>query len=270
MSFQRAPAPALLPFATVLWASDGEARPRLRERVLPTGAMHLVIRLDDAPLRLFSGADDAAGHTVGTAVVGGARAEAYLREVGGARSRTVGVQLRPGAASVLLGAPAGVLAGRHVTLEDLWGREAARLREQLAEAPSPAARLALLEAHLVARIAGRGGIPPALEVALHCLSAGGSVSRAAEASGFSHRHFLVRFREEVGLAPKAYGRVLRLQRVLQRLTREPAAPWVDVALDAGFADQAHLARDFRELTGLTPSAYRSLAPAQPHHVPLAP
>ena len=87
MVVTRAPIPALRPFVKLLWASDEDPTRLLkgpaRELVLPTGAMHLVVRLSDHPLRLYEHLDDQVGHIVGHAVVGGARAGAYLRDVSG-------------------------------------------------------------------------------------------------------------------------------------------------------------------------------------------
>src|SRR5262245_43885762 len=101
---RREPRAQLRPFVETLWAMDETAdRPSgtaRREHVLPTGLMHLVFRLSDDPLRLFHGAEDRSGETIGDAIVGGARASFYVREF----SRplcSVGAQLRPGAAQAL-------------------------------------------------------------------------------------------------------------------------------------------------------------------------
>ncbi|ACL64816.1 transcriptional regulator, AraC family [Anaeromyxobacter dehalogenans 2CP-1] len=110
---QRFPIPALRPFVARLWASEDAdaAAPGSagRERLLPTGAMHLAFRAAGDPVRLFDGPDDATGRAIGRAVVAGARAAPYLRDRSpGARS--VGAMLRPGAARLLFGAGAGELA----------------------------------------------------------------------------------------------------------------------------------------------------------------
>jgi AraC-like DNA-binding protein len=73
----------------------------------------------------------------------------------------------------------------------------------------------------------------------------------------------------VGLAPKLYCRVLRLQRALRLAAAEPGTPWAELALAAGYSDQPHLNRDFAELAGMSPGTYRAHAPASPSHVPLA-
>jgi AraC-like DNA-binding protein len=271
MRMQRPPRPALRPFVRLLWAleetdADAAARPP-HELVLPTGHMHLVIRLGDAPLTVLRG-DDASGQVVGHAVVGGARTSAYLRDVS-RPVRSVGAQLHPGAAELLLGVPAGELCEQHTRLEDLWGEAAVgALREQLEAAPDAGARLALFEAALERRLPRVRGVHPAVVQALRGFRDGSDVARAVGESGYSHRHFVELFRAAVGLAPKAYCRVLRLSRALSLLAADTRARWVDVAIDAGYSDQSHFIRDFRAITALSPGDYRARAPHAGMHVPV--
>jgi hypothetical protein len=73
---------------------------------------------------------------------------------------------------------------------------------------------------------------------------------------------LPRFRQQVGLRPKTAARLVRLDRVWRRLDERRPLDWGQVAADAGYADQAHLIRDFHQFTGTTPTRFqaRSLAP----------
>lgn len=267
----RAPFAALRPFVELLWATDGSAPAPAgpaRELVLPTGALHLVLRLQESPLRVFRDTGDREGTCVSAAVIGGARAAPYVKDV--ARPvASVGALLRPGTAGLLLGAPAGAFTGAHWALEDVWGwREVDRLRTRLAETATSAGRLNLFEAVLAARLPAVRRIDPRIARALAGLRADMPVAAAAAACELSHRHFTLRFREAVGLAPKAWCRVQRFGRALDRLADEPAIAWAELAAAEGYADQAHFAREFRALAGLSPGAYRRRAPAQPRHVPL--
>lgn len=72
-------------------------------------------------------------------------------------------------------------------------------------------------------------------------------------SGVSSRVFTETFEEEVGLPPKLYQRVRCLQGAVGELHPKPHAGLAGLALDTGFADQAHLAREFRALGDVTPA-----------------
>jgi AraC-like DNA-binding protein len=264
----RPPRPSLRPFVKLLWAQAPTATATgapLRERVLPTGAMHLALRLSDHPLRVF---DDGAAppRTVGHLVVGGARTSYYVREVPpGVRS--VGAQLLPGAARLLFGAPAGELAERHTPLDDLWGSAAtSSLRARLAELADPEQQLQHLEDFLQARLPRVHGLHPAVAQALARFAAGDDIAAAVRASGYSHRRFIALFTDAVGLSPKRWCRVRRMQSVLAALRAPSPPPWVQLALDSGFGDQPHFNREFRAHVGLAPGEYRRLAPFHSHHV----
>lgn len=283
MQLTRPPSPHLRPFLRLLWASAPEGTPDTRtgarEHVLPTGGMHLVFRLSGPPLRLFDDTCDLRGHTVGHAIVGGARAAFYLRDVSVA-TRSVGAQLHPGAARLLLGAPEDALSGRHTPLDALWGeRQTADALEQLhASSDDPARQLDVFEALLTRRLAAAAlprtsprGLHPAVAASLGQMTRDtpASIATLVARSGYSHRRFIALFRAAVGLAPKEYARVMRFDRVLALAADDPAHAWADIALAAGYSDQAHLSREFSALAGLSPQAWRQTGAASPRHVPAA-
>lgn len=269
MTLQRLPVAPLRPFVSLLW-SAGEAggthfaQPQ-REHVLPLGAMHVVIRLNDAPLCLLKVDSDACDQRLDGALVGGARSRYYVRELH-APSCSVGLMLRPGAGELLFGVGAHELAERHTPLDDLWGAEAGRLRERLLELRTTEERLALLEAALAARLPRARALHPGIAAALAALPSVQSVQVAVRHSGFSHRRFIDHFRRAVGLTPKSYLRVLRFQQALGAL-RGGKRSLADVAAEAGYSDQAHFNRDFREFAGVTPAEYRRRMPAEANHLP---
>lgn len=270
---RRAPGGVLRPFVQALWASEeGAAGGAGRERVLPAGTTNVVLRLSEHPLRLFRDALDPQGWTVACAVIGGPRAAAYVRDVS-APFRSVGAQLHPSGAEAVLGVPAGEIAGRHTALDEVWGHEAALARERLSEVRGLDAQIDLFERILTERILASprldGGVRRA--VAAHAarrLEMGADVGRVVEESGYSHRRFIELFQREVGLAPKVYLRVHRVQRALALARGPDSPPWGQVALVAGFADQPHLCREMREICGLTPGEYREIGSPQALHVPV--
>jgi transcriptional regulator GlxA family with amidase domain len=78
------------------------------------------------------------------------------------------------------------------------------------------------------------------------------IGRIADEVGWSHRHLTTRFRQQVGLRPKTAARLVRFDGVWRRIDQRRPLDWGQVAADTGYADQAHLVRDFREFTGTTP------------------
>jgi AraC-like DNA-binding protein len=260
------PDAGLQPHVETLWVSAGGGVHAPREHSLPSGAMHLAIRLD-APLRLYDGVDDVEGRAVSQAVIGGARAGFCIKDTS-TPTRSVGAVLRPGAARALFGCSADELAGRHVPLDLVWGDAAAILLERLQAEDDPMRQLDLFAAALRAWLRPVAGMHPQVAQALHGLARGGAVSAAVAASGHSHRHFIATFREAVGLSPKRYARVQRFRRALRSLARDGAL--ADAALAAGYSDQAHFNREFREMAGVTPRAWRATRPDNAHHLPVAP
>jgi AraC-like DNA-binding protein len=271
MLLQRVPVPALRPFVALLWAADDTANPTpprsSRERVLPTGATHVVFRLSDDPLKLYDGADGQSARVVGHAVVGGSRATYYVRDVS-APSRSVGALLHPGTTRLLFGGSAAELSGRHTRLDDIWGSDVRAARERMLELRTPERQLDLFEALLQIRLPRVRGLHPAIARALRTLPEAPSVRALVADSGYSHRRFIELFEDAVGLTPKRYARVLRFRRALERIARDGAPCLAELALEAGYVDQAHFNRDFREMTGISPTQYLAAAPLQPHHVPI--
>ena len=272
MTLSRRPRPSLRPFIDLLWASISDAAPAppksRRELVLPTGAMHVVFRLEEAPLRLYADQDDRLGESVGTSLIGGARASAYIKDVANPVP-TVGAMLRPGAVEFLSRIPAIELAGRHTRMDDIWPSPVVSdIVDRLRGTPRAAERLNLLEDFLAARLPHVHAIHPLVAHALGRFDACVPVGHVVAETGYSQRHFTRIFTECVGLGPKTYCRVRRFGRVLDRMTADPLSQLADLAAAEGYADQAHLTREFRALAGVTPTTYMIVAPTARHHVPI--
>ncbi|HEY8581942.1 MAG TPA: helix-turn-helix transcriptional regulator [Capillimicrobium sp.] len=178
------------------------------------------------------------------------------------RAECVQVDLTPAGVRALLGVPAGELANTVVGLDDLLGADGRRLVEALHGAPTWLARFRLLEAALARR--ALEAPPPRHDVQrawqrLQATDGALPVEALARELRCSRRHLARRFAEDVGLGPKAFARVLRFRRAAALLRDPGGPPIVDVALRCGYADQAHLTRETRELSGVTPGALRAAA-----------
>jgi len=259
-------AAALSPYVEAMWARAAQPAAPTRERVLPSGRMHLAVRLDGDGLRLYADATDTRGQRVANAVVAGARDQPYFKDTS-QPSRSVGALLRPGATLALFGCRADALSNRHVALEVFCGDAAAKLRQDLSTQTDEQQQIVILQSFLLRQLRPVRALHAPIAQALAALPLHGDVGQLVEASGCSHRHFIAQFRASAGLAPKRYARVLRLQQMLS--TENHDASWSDAALAAGYSDQAHFNREFRAFTGLTPQAWRAAITASAHHVACA-
>ena len=177
-----------------------------------------------------------------------------------------GVRLRAEGAARFLRETPSAIAGAVVDLDDVLGTGVERLREQIACTPDLRRRALLLAAAVARHLGTADGPPAAVRFALDALHASRGaipIRDLVRECGFSHRWLTERFRDEIGLTPKAYARLVRFEAAFETLCRLDRVDWAAFALDAGYYDQAHLVREFRQLAGVTPSeAYRRRAPDQ--------
>jgi AraC-like DNA-binding protein len=165
---------------------------------------------------------------------------------------------------LLVGRPIEDMTNLAVSPEDVFGVFARELVDRLFEAPSWEARFGLLDRALAARIFEPPAVPAGVRYAWDRLIASGGRARIGDLAGeagWSGRHFIARFRHELGISPKVFARILRFGRFVRMLRKDGSADLADLAATAGYYDQSHLARDVREFAGATPGELRrSLIP----------
>jgi AraC-like DNA-binding protein len=216
-----------------------------RHLVLPaTTSVPLVVKLLDSPHRPPAFVMGARGSST---VLEGDCAPSYLE-----------VWLAPLGAYTLLGLPMDELSGHTVDLTDVLGATGRRLAEQLRQAPTWRRRFALVDQYLLRRLErGPRSSPEVAWAWQRLVTTGGAapIGRIANEVGWSHKHLIARFRQQVGLAPKTAARLVRFGGVWRRLGERRPLDWGQIAADAGYADQAHLIRDFHQFTGTTPTDF---------------
>lgn len=174
--------------------------------------------------------------------------------VRGENVECVQVRLSPVIARAVLGASPADLGGVAVSLDDLWGREAARIRERLGGASSWQERFAVTDALLARRHEAGPPVDPEVAWAWRRIVGSRGLARvdglAAEV-GWSRKRLWSRFRSQLGLPPKRAVKLVRFDHAVHRLVAGEGA--AGVAADAGYADQSHLHRDVMAFTGATPA-----------------
>lgn len=262
----RAPAPPLAGLVRSLVYRSGEQPQRSVEKILPSPQTGLWVNLNRDAFRSFDEAGRAS--QVGGAMLAGPASRASVIEFEQGHAH-VCVTFALGAASCFVAAPLALARDEMVPLEVLWGAQGAGLRERLLEASTPDDALAVTEAVLLGQLTGEDAPDPAVVAAAGALSRGVRVGEVAADLGLLPRTLRRRFTAQVGLTPKRFARVQRMQRLVRDLDGHRDADWAALAAGHGYADQSHLADEFRELAGVTPGEYLRSRVNGPNHLRVA-
>jgi AraC-like DNA-binding protein len=252
------PAPPLREFVAWYTGYRQAGVPTARHRGLPSPFLTLILTLDE-PLTMLSHPDPRDPPGDYQTLLGGLHTTPALISVPG-RQSGVQIALRPFGARVLLGLPAGELAGADIPADAVFGGEMEQVHDRLRSAADWTRRFAEIDTWLAGRLASGTARTPAPEVRRAwelLLRTGGTIGvgdLAAEV-GWSDRHLRSQLAAETGLTPKAAARVIRFTRARREIVG--GATLADVAAACGYFDQAHLDREFRALAGCAPSRWLS-------------
>jgi AraC-like DNA-binding protein len=208
------------------------------------------------PFAIALGRAPGEGDRIGSFTAGLTSGPAMILSNGGAHC--LQIDFTPLGACRFFARPMEALAERMVPLDALSDPTLAGLRERLGAERSWHRRFAIAEAAILPRLLGPGGPSRAVAHAYGRITATGGVVRvaalAAELS-WSRKHLAARFRQELGLTPKTVARIARFGRAQAMAASGTASGWADVAAACGYADQAHLVREYAALAGATPGAW---------------
>ncbi len=233
------PSPALEPFVAHYWAVRWDLRgqpPRVVE-TLPHPCVHIVFER-------------------GTAQVAGVPTRIFRRELYG-EDRVFGIKFRPAAFRPLLGAPLSRITDRVVELDAVLGDSSGAARAILSE-PEPRASVLLAEELLRLRLPAMPPAIAAMRDLVERLATDPSITRveqAAALAGMEIRQLQRHFRDAVGVSPKRVIRRYRMHEAAARLAGAEAPELAALAIELGYYDQAHFARDFKAIVGCSPGDY---------------
>lgn len=171
------------------------------------------------------------------------------------------VNFTPLGARRFFGIPMHELADRMVTLDEVLGPNGNALRERLGQEADWSRRLDLTERHIVERLSTSPTAAADVGWAMaRIASSGGRIRVGALASeiGCSRKHLAARFNDQVGIGPKVVSRIVRFNRAARMSVDIGRIGWAALAAECGYADQAHLVREFHELAGAPPTALLGL------------
>ena len=238
------PGPGLAPFVTQYWlaAWDLRGQPAFRQLIVPSLNVHLSFVNGAAP------------------VVRGVARRRTFRVLDGV-GRAFGVAFRPGCFRPLLKAPVSTLTGRSIPARVVFGPD---LPEKAMAGAADETELAhVIEQFLLTHVPAPDSTATAVAGIVARVAAEPDITRAdtlADRSGLSVRALQRLFAEHVGVGPKWVIRHYRLNEVKRRMAAGTAVDWAGLAAELGYADQAHLTRDFAAMVGEPPTRYAQRYP----------
>jgi AraC-like DNA-binding protein len=268
---ERLPHPALAPFIKTLWYTRDPQATHRHERVLPTGRAQIVISLARDYLTDANHPTDPLQHSPAAIFLGLHSRHQQIDAID--LTELIGVLFHPGGTVPFFPDNTHLFTNREISLEDLWGRAAQNLRNDLREASTPDRKFDLLNfalRHRLSESTHQRRIPIIDYALTHLHQSPGAITIAALTRdiGVSPRHLSQLFREQIGVSPKLYCRIQRFQQAVQHMHRGDDIHWAELALTCGYYDQSHFANDFHAFSGLSPTHYSTAHRPWANHIAL--
>jgi AraC-like DNA-binding protein len=176
--------------------------------------------------------------------------------------RVVGVHFKPWGISPFVAMPSTELRNRWLPVDAVWQRSLDRMRDRIAGATSTGEILQILEDELRSRLvpAPSRGLELVDHTAGRLEASWGAVSVGAltDSAGVSGNHLATQFKSHLGVTPKRVARIYRFARLILSVDALHPVDWPQLAQAAGYFDQAHFSKEFKDFTGHTPTAYLTL------------
>lgn len=253
----RIPQLPLSQFVENFWLIEGFTADYTREKILPDGAIELMIDLDTEPKNIFDDESSQRSRAVKKAWISGERTRYIV--IGAHRNQSmVGIRFRPGGAYPFFRFPISELSESVTELDLIWGGLVDEIREQLLSLQSHEDKLSTLEAFLLARAHRSLEANRLISFAIQQLQQSPqflAIRDLAQTIGITQKHLITQFEKVVGLRPKTFARVCKFQKVVNMIETQSEIEWSTIAYDCGYYDQAHFIKEFQNFSGLNPTAY---------------
>jgi AraC-like DNA-binding protein len=244
------------------------------DRFLPDGNTELIFNLTQKPQFIYHNETLQEIQTCRRAWVSGVRTRP-ITIPSGKGSKMLIVAFRKGKAHPFYPLPMHELTDFVVEADQVFGRSILNLREKLFSATSIDRMFLLVEGFLLQQ-ASNGLAPEStsrcVEYAVSSISSRPDrlgLRQLSDQIGYSQKHFISLFKEQVGLAPKQYLKIMRFQKAILEIERDATAHWSEIALQNGFYDQAHFIHEFRAFSGFTPGQYVKRKSTLLNYIPVA-
>jgi len=251
------PSPFLEPYIKQYWLLKTLGDPVSLARTVPTGMMNLILHRGS---RLLSVHDNVYHPRV--FLSGHEKTFADLEYSG--QIDMISVVFRPAGARAFFNLPMNKVNDLRVTANDLGDKELAELESSLTSTENDRACILMIEHFLLKRLRNLTEYNlKRIETAISLINSGQTdVASLADAACLSTKQFKRIFSEHIGANPKEFSRTIRFQRALHILETRPQISLTVLAYECGYYDQSHLIKEFKALSGYTPTEYIAICP--PH------
>jgi AraC-like DNA-binding protein len=256
-------------FVENIWFVAGSHPEHTREKLLPDGAIELIIDLDPEPKKLYEEENSKSFRACRKAWISGERTRYII--IGSGNTSMIGIRFRPGGAYPFFSFPISELNDSVIDLDLIWGRLVDEIRDQLLESESPETMFLLLESFLLRQVRRSLEANRLVTFAVQQLQQSPqflAIRDLANTIGITQKHLISQFEKVVGLRPKTFARISKFQNVLTVIEQQQKVEWSAIAYDCGYYDQAHFIKEFQTFSGLNPSAYLTQRGEYMNYIPL--
>lgn len=249
------PSPVLSQLVDMYWYSSfeaGQSEFSPLQYCLPDGMVELIVHLGD---HSSQGIVNGRWVTFPESLLVGIMEKPVIWKMSGGTS-LFGIRFKPEGLSTLMRSPISELANSFVDAGLILDKQVSSIIQNLKEAKDNQRRIFFIEAYLQNQLRRHESRQNCFSTAVHLIrngQPGYSVADLSKAVCISERQLQRVFKENMGIGPKSYSRIIRFRKVKQFLQTNSKVSWVDIAFDFGYADQAHFIRDFKAFSGRTPS-----------------
>ena len=227
------------------------------DRFLPDGNTEIIFDFHDGPQYIYDNETlkeiQACHHVWASGVRTG-----YISIPSGKQAAMFVISFKKGMAYPFFPVPMNEMSDRVVDADLLWGRNFAHLREHMLEINEVALKFVAAENFLLKHFQNRFTLNPAVEFAVAEIIQSPdqlNLGRVSQKVGYSQKHFISMFKQQVGTTPKAYLKIIRFQKAVAEIEERRDVNWTNISQDCGFYDQAHFIHDFKFFSGFTPGEY---------------
>jgi AraC-like DNA-binding protein len=252
---------------------EGLSTPHHFERFLPDGNTELIISLTEIAQSIYDNETLQEIQTCRDAWVSGVRTRP-ITIPSGTGSRMLIVEFKRGRAHPFYRFPMNEIGDIVVEAHLVFGRRFCDLRDRLLAEPCVDRIFQLVERFLLQQAhdsVQENDATQCIEYAVSRMVSHPTLRYLPQLSneiGYSQKHFIDLFRQQVGVTPKQYLKIMRFQRAVHAIECSPIIRWSGIAQECGYFDQAHLIHDFKFFSGFTPSEYLNRKADTLNYVPI--